>query len=227
MNKTLSNRERPQHIFEHTSTHLCVCFEQPMLGSSWAILGGGQGLCLRVVNKRVSDNYLKPPVTPETILRNYCDKMGWSDPIVGMLTSADIARYTMGQGQFDQLEIQCVVTVGLGNALRIGDPVNPSLQNKPGTINTIVWSNQPVHRTAHWEAMSMISEARTAAVLDAGIMSKISGKSATGTGTDCQVFLSPISRGGLVYSGKHTRLGAVLGETVYDTIRKGIDRCLK
>jgi len=198
-----------------------------MLGSSWAIMGGGQGTYLRVINKMVRNNDLKPPAKPSNILSDYCKKMNWREPTIGLMTSADISRYCFEERRSGGLHFCCLVTVGMGNARRVGDPAGPAGRISAGTINIIAWFNQPVHHQAHWEAISMISEGKTAAVLDSGVISPVSGLPATGTGTDCTAFLSPRDDRGLCYVGKHTKAGSLLGDAVYRAVKKGITKNLE
>lgn len=204
--------------------HILVSFERPMLCSSWAIKGGGFRVCTQVVNMKVSSEDLRPPVEAIDVLNHYCDSKSWSDSIVGLMTSANIKEYTQATIKEKNLEISALVTSGMGNARRIGDPTSVSGRIGLGTINIICWSNTSVSRDAHFEAMSIIAEARTAAVLESKIPSPVSSGYATGTGTDCIAFLSPYGNKGLKYAGKHTVLGSCIGQSVYQSLKESLEK---
>ena len=63
--------------------------------------------------------------------------------------------------------------------------------------------------------------------------SPLSGRPASGTGTDCIVVAAPVAPGGprsaarLAYAGKHTRVGSLLGAAVRDAVARGIARWLE
>jgi adenosylcobinamide amidohydrolase len=72
------------------------------------------------------------------------------------------------------------------------------------------------------EALALVAEARTAAMLDSGARSIVSGTPATGTGTDCIVVASPTGECPLRYAGKHLIFGHLIGTTVYNAMRRAI-----
>ena len=73
------------------------------------------------------------------------------------------------------------------------------------------------------EAMSIAVEARTVAMTSLRTRSTASSSVATGTGTDCVVVAAPLSseQGPARYAGKHTALGAVIGQAVLDAVTAG------
>jgi adenosylcobinamide amidohydrolase len=99
-----------------------------------------------------------------------------------------------------------------------------------GTINIVCALDCGLTDVALLEAMSVVAEARTTAVIEACVGSRRSGRHATGTGTDCiavlaalprepgprepgpsEPGLSEAAREPLAYAGKHTAVGHVLG----------------
>ena len=141
---------------------------------------------------------------------------------IGMLTSADLSFYQDVTRSREGMEARCIATVGMTNALRIGDP--PTQVEHAGTINLLCAVSVPLSLPALVEALSLAVEARTVAVLDEGLQSIQSGFPATGTGTDCVVIASPeeISAAQINYAGKHTVLGSVIGEAVYEAVKSGL-----
>ena len=59
----------------------------------------------------------------------------------------------------------------------------------------------------------------------------MSGRPATGTGTDCIVVAAPVtvmeSRGRGCFAGKHTAIGAAIGSAVSGAVARGVARWLE
>ncbi|MBI4372840.1 MAG: adenosylcobinamide amidohydrolase [Candidatus Omnitrophica bacterium] len=122
------------------------------------------------------------------------------------------------------LSVRSIVTVGMENALRVGDPVP---QTQPiGTINLLCLISVPLTECAFLEAMSIAVEARTAVVLESHIPSFQTGFRATGTGTDCIVIAAPArpAQSPLEYAGKHTPVGSLIGRSVLEVMKQGLMR---
>ena len=111
---------------------------------------------------------------------------------------------------------QCVATVGLSNAERVGARVDRN-QMDWGTINIAVSLQNGLSQTGLIEAMTIAAQARTAAIMDIGL--GLPTGIATGTGTDCIAIAAPI--GTSDYAGLHTAIGEVVGNAVYDATLRG------
>ncbi len=188
---------------------------------SWAIVGGGLRRGRTVAWLQVSETDLRPPVQAEQFLQAHLDTAGLSDA-VGLLTSRDLDAYVEHQVAYRDLDAHCVTTVGLGNALRAGDP--PGASARIGTINTLCRVSAPLTDAALLEALALAAEARTLAVREATVASRISGRPASGTGTDCIVIAAPEAARGAAYAGKHTAVGHVVGAAVYEATRRGVEQ---
>lgn len=198
---------------------LIVNFSQPQLALSWAIYGGGKRQTKSVVWVQVKTNELEQHDAKQ-FLREKLVADSLTDA-VGMLTSADLSNYIEKKKEYETLSAHCIATVGMSNALRVGDKSHETIC--VGTINLLCAVSQPLSYEAHLEALSIAVEARTAAVLDAEISSTQSGELATGTGTDCAVVICPDSEQDIkIYAGKHTVLGSLIGETVYEAVNNGL-----
>ena len=184
---------------------------------SWAIVGGGIRCAPAVVWIQVRDEDLRPPVDARTFL---CERLTACDApgAVGLLTSRAVDTYADVTVAHGDAHARCIATVGLGNALRAGDPPGPT--GRIGTINLLCRVSTPLTDEALLEAMSIATEARTAAILGAQIASRRSGEPATGTGTDCIVIASPIAEPRDPYAGKHTRVGHLVGASVFDAVTR-------
>jgi adenosylcobinamide amidohydrolase len=137
---------------------------------------------------------------------------------VAFLTSRDLGRYRQATAQVGAVSGFALATVGLSNAERVGHrrPVAASAQ---GTINIAVHLDAGLTEAARLEALSIAVQARTAAILDAGIPA--GERSATGTGTDCLAVAAP--SGNLRHAGLHTDVGEAVGRAVYDAVRAGAE----
>lgn len=201
---------------------LVVRFPRPRRALSWAIVGGGFRTISSVVWHQVADDELSRDVDARALLVHRLEERRLLDA-VGLLTSAPLGRAVRRTRRAGSLTVDCLATVGLGNALRVGDPVAPA-RHLVGTINSCVWISQALSDEGFVEAQALCAEARTLAVLAAGIPSVASALPATGTGTDCQVVVAPgeQSAGSATFAGKHTVLGQLIGSVVTDTISDGI-----
>lgn len=202
---------------------LTVNFPEAYASLSWAVLGGAKAAS-SVVWLRVKNQDLHPGVDPAAYLRERIDSGLAVSDVVGLLTSANLDNYADVQKSCGEYEARCVATVGLSNAVRIGDAVEGAWHS--GTINLLCFTSHPLTYEARLEAVSLAAEARTAAVLAANILSPASGLPSTGTGTDCIVIASPQFSGadGIKYAGKHTPLGSLIGGAVYEAVRLGVER---
>jgi adenosylcobinamide amidohydrolase len=139
---------------------------------------------------------------------------------VAMLTSRRVGSLELARHDHPELSARVAVTAGLTNAVRIGDTPGPL--RGFGTINIVAHVDVSLSELALLEALSLVAEARTLAVLESRETSRRSHELATGTGTDCIVMCCPARGEGLAYAGKHTPAGHVLGSAVLRAVRAAI-----
>jgi len=211
--------------FKKTSQYIKVDFEENMNFLSWAILNGGFKQGKKVYWARVENKNLPIHLDPKDVLKERMENDNFKKS-VGFLTSAKLDHVTHEFEERGDLKVEILTTVGMGNALRVGDPAKNRI--RVGTINILLAVNKPMSINAQLEAMNIIAEARTLAVLEENIMSKKTNLPSTGTGTDCTVVASKlkekITEEELVYSGKHTVLAELIGKCTYSAIRSGIQK---
>lgn len=131
---------------------------------------------------------------------------------VGMMTSRGLHHHRLAQAG----PVACLATVGLGNAERVGRRrMVPS--SSYGTINIALLVEDGLTDAAMIEALSIVAQARTAAVIAAGI--ELPTGRATGTGTDC--IAVACDAGGTAFAGLHTALGEAIGAAVHDAVLAG------
>jgi adenosylcobinamide amidohydrolase len=203
---------------------LVARFARPQAVLSWAVVGGGRRRAATVAFCQVRDHDLPVGVDARALLRARLRAAGLAGA-VGLMTSRAVDRFEDVSHEASGVRARCLATVGLGNALRVGDPTGAPA--RVGTINLLVAVSRPLGPGAQLEALSLAAEARTAAILDAGVASRRSGAPATGTGTDCIVLACPVEARGAAYAGKHTPLGEAVGAAAYAAVRAGARRWLE
>lgn len=234
MEKALAQRRSASFPFRivREGRWLICRLDRPHQVVSWAPCSGGQVEADTVAWYQVGADELAPPVDPKHFLREKLLAASLAGA-VGLLTSAGLDSFVDIEKKSRGIAARSLATVGLSNALRVGDPPLPS--GRFGTINLMCAVNRPLTREAAIEGLSIVVEARTTAMLEARVPSARTGEPATGTGTDCVVFASPsveeriegrIHRP-LAYAGKHTALGHLIGASALEAVRAGIRRSMQ
>jgi adenosylcobinamide amidohydrolase len=210
---------------------LAVRFSTRHLALSSAPWRGGLVETHAVVSRFVAPGELGRADDPDALLAASLGEAGLGDAI-GLLTARDLTTFTTSTRRAGQLAATAVATVGLSNALTVGDPPGPLIA-AVGTINLVCAVSTPLSLPALVEATALVAEARTAAVLAHPIASRRSGRPATGTGTDCTVVAAPLDGAASLdgaapvrYVGKHTALGALLGAAAHEACARGVTRWL-
>ncbi len=198
---------------------LTVTFAEPQRVLSWSMLRPGLQVARRVAWLEVRNADLPPDIDAVDVIRQRVAAAGLEDAVL-LVTSRDIRRYQCAHAAIERQHARCVTTVGLSNSERVGARLH---QPPPfaGTINTLVHVPHPLTDGALLEAVSIATEARTAAVIDAGV--RRSGLAITGTGTDCIAVAAPAGDAAMQYVGKHTALGEAIGAAVYRATAAGIE----
>lgn len=200
---------------------LIVDFPTPYRVLSWASLNGGLVEARTIFNHQVDVNAY-PSLEPEVYLSSLAQHLGVERPTVGLMTGVLMERLVRKVIQTEGLLLECFATVGVSNALAVGDPA--TYDERPGTINIIVVCNQPLTPPALVEAVQIVTEAKVQALYVTKIRSTASDALATGTGTDCVAVACPHGEPAYQYCGKHTHLGELLGRVVGQAIEEGLRR---
>lgn len=141
---------------------------------------------------------------------------------MGLLTGADVHRFSMACAVHNELQAYVISTAGCGNLATVGETGNYVEQDSPpvpaGTINIIVALNYAFTHEAMLEAMAIITEAKVRAIYELGLKSVATGEPATGTGTDCIALAVGHDRS-YIFCGKHTKWGELVGKASLDSIR--------
>lgn len=200
---------------------LIVTFPEPYRVLSWAPLNGGFCQARSILNHQVrTDEY--PAEESAAFLVGLARQLAIAEPVVGLMTGVLMERLVRRALHRQDFALECFATVGVSNALAVGDPA--TYDEKPGTINVIVAVNQPLTDAALVEAVAIVTEAKTRALSEARVKSTVSDALATGTGTDCVALACPVGAPVFRYCGKHTGLGELVGRAVYEAVTEGLER---
>lgn len=207
---------REPFTIECTPPFLTVRFDEPQRTLGWSLLHPGFAVARDIVWVEVRNRDLGPSVDPREFLVARLTEAGLPDALAFM-TSRDIRRYHRVKRDVEDVSATCVTTVGLANAERVG--ARKARAPHAGTINTLVHVSVPLTDGALVEALSIVTQARTAAIIDWGHAEP--GAAVTGTGTDCIVVASPQAGSPHAYAGLHTALGEAIGGAVYEATLDG------
>ncbi|MEZ5755150.1 MAG: adenosylcobinamide amidohydrolase [Paracoccaceae bacterium] len=178
-------------------------FAHPLRVLSWAPFRPGFVQAERVIWREVRNADLPQDFDVDTW---FAREMAQWPASVGMLTSRDIGTYRLSEARVDGVHATCLATVGLSNAEAVGLR-RPYHSADWGTINLCTALDAPLTEAAQIEALSIAVEARTAAVIEAGL--SLPTGIASGTGTDCAAIACPPGDGR--YAGLHTAVGEAVG----------------
>lgn len=198
---------------------LKVRFAQPQRTLGWSLLHPGFAVVSDIVWVEVRNSDLGPSTDPKAFLRARLAATGLPEAL-GLMTSRDIRCHHLCWRHAGGVEAACLTTVGLSNGERVGS--RRMREAHAGTINTLVHVSVPLTDGAMVEAISIVAEARTAAIVDSRRVER--GTGITGTGTDCIVVASACGGGALDCAGLHTAVGEAIGGAVYDATRTGAEQ---
>lgn len=209
--------------FKVSNDTLVISFDAPRRALSWAVLNGGMCDVRHIINHHVKRGHYDCLTYPKRYLQAVAEQLELVGPVVGMMTGADVTRFSLVHKSYKNLTSVCFVTAGCTNTLCVGDPTDFVEQDTGalGTINIAVLSNCRLSDEAMVEAVQITTEAKVKALYETKLKSKITGELATGTGTDCIV----IASGGettVRYCGKHTKVGELIGAAVLESVRAAL-----
>ena len=194
---------------------------------SWAPYRPGFQTARRIQWRQVRNADLPPDMDVAAWLQHALQARGALDAVC-MLTSRDVTAHAQASAMINGIHVQAVATVGLSNSERVGHRVDRSGRDWDrvlapvaplGTINLAVRLGAAMSQTGLLEALSIATQARTAAIITARHPLPDGSGHATGTGTDCIAIAAP--PGAQDYAGLHTPLGEALGRAVYTATLAG------
>ena len=187
----------------------------PMRVLSWSINAPGFVTSDKMLWPEVRNAHLSPEIDVLEWLQGALAARDAQNAVV-LLTSRDIATYEHARAEVEGIVVDCVATVGLSNGERIGTRTDYSTRDW-GTINVGLRVCAGLTDAAMIETLSIATQARTAAVMEAGAM--VPAGVITGTGTDC-IAVAALA-GDQQFAGLHTAIGEAVGRAVYDAVYAG------
>jgi adenosylcobinamide amidohydrolase len=205
---------------------LALISETEMVTVSSAVHNGGFGKAKAVLNVHVPDSYDQKLLHehPEQIITEAAQKLGLNpQSSVGMITAADINKFSMITTRKDNLAVSAIATAGCSLAETAGENIEVSLA-APGTINIIVAIDGNPTDSCLLQTFITAIEAKTASLRDLDVRSTYTGDLATGTITDSLTIISTNEGPKIRYGGPASKLGRLVGcctrEAVKDAILK-------
>ena len=188
-------------------------------------------------------------VTREQYHQNIAKRLGL--PAEGMAlmgTAANMHQMAKVEKSFNGLTVTAFVTAGVkGNAQRAGDETrwyqtishgrvtNKSVKSllaehdekytdNKGTINIVLLINREISAGAQSKVAILATEAKSAALAELAIASRVSSHLATGTGTDQIIIASPINTEMLALpsASGHLKLGELVGSSVREAVLRAL-----
>jgi adenosylcobinamide amidohydrolase len=193
---------------------LIARFSEPQRMLSWSITHPGYAQADSVAWLEVSDSDLSADSDACEFLKRKMVKNGLGEA-VGLMTSRDIRHHHLRESSKSDTTAQCMLTLGLDNGSYVGFPDGQSHTTGYGTINILCHVNIPLSDGALVEASSIVTQAKTAALLDCHMEHFSDQTRLSGTGTDCIVVACPIATARAPYAGLHTTVGQAMGDAVY------------
>jgi iron complex transport system ATP-binding protein len=199
---------------------------------SSAPCGGGLVRARYILNHQVPPNPVDHEAggswdDPSRYLSKVAARLGAHGPRVGLMTAVPMTKLVVLREQVDELWVEGFFTVGVSNAVRAGATMPHGAGHAGratiGTINIILVTNGRLTASAMVGVVQVLTESKTAVLLEEAVTAWDGSPGATGTGTDAVVVASgdgPAVR----YSGTHTVLGAMIGKVVSQGMREGLSR---
>jgi iron complex transport system ATP-binding protein len=205
--------------FERREITVALRLDSPWQVLSSAVLGGGWRHARSLVHLHVPLTYRGD--RPERELRDVASSLALTGPTVGLMTAVDLAHTQVMAGVAEGAAVRALVTVGLGNATRPGEP--PTVFG-PGTINAIVLIDRQLRAAAVVELAVVLAEAKAAALVEAGFRTP-GGARASGTSTDAiAVFWRRTAGREIRHGGAATELGLAAGAMMATAIASELAR---
>jgi adenosylcobinamide hydrolase len=209
---------------EHDKRFVILHFDYPLRVLSSAPFNGGSRRAGTIVNLKTETREVLEN-SPEELITAFLMTRGLRKDSVGLLTSADMEYAQFVAVQEKGITILAVVTAGASNALNIAERSDTDFTGEDrtghGTINIIVLTNCFLLDESMVSSFITVTEGKTAALLDLGVKSVVTGTRATGTGTDTVVIVSG-NGVNIRYTGGHTLFGQLLGEAVYRGVKESL-----
>lgn len=178
--------------------------------SSAAVGGGTRDAVAWVLCLEVDDDYGRTDL--DAHVAEVASALQLGGPGVGLLTAAPVAARRRGRDGAVVVD----ATVGVSHPTWAAD-VDGAISAPPGTINVVAQLPAPLAPGAEVNAVMTMTEAKTQALLAAGVPG-------TGTASDAVVVVTPFDGDAEGFGGPRSRLGARLARATHAAVIAGLRR---
>lgn len=217
---TMDLATRPAFDIACERPWLVLRLPTPHRVASWSLNRPGLVEASLVAWRQVGTHELAPDLDPAAFLAGALDTAGLGGA-VGLITARDVGAFVHRAAEVEGVRAECIVTAGLNNGERVGrrHGEGPALA---GTVNIFCRAGVALTEAALLEAASLVAQARTVAIMEAGYRRPGGRHAVTGTGTDCIVMAAPADGAPQAYAGMHTALGEAIGACVLEATRVAV-----
>jgi len=205
--------------FEVYDGNLMILFDEPRRVISSAVLNGGIVYANAILNHQVDKNF--DHRDPEGYLKSVVESLRLKGTVVGLMTAANVEKYGFSRYDEGGIAVTSIITAGVSNASTCGESIN---HRGVGTINIIVLIEASMTDSCMIEVIKTVTEAKCRALAHLDVRSVNSGELATGTTTDCIAIAELRGKMNLRYAGPGTKLGELIGRTVFEALIQALER---
>lgn len=194
----------------------------PLRTFSSAVHNAGFGEYKYFINRTVDKSYF--PTDAHQEMQQFLKQQGYPlEQTVAMMTAVDMQLAFKNYYEDGETSIAILVTAGLGNAVDVTRSHAYVYNKSPGTINIFLFINGKVTDEAFIQALCCAIEVKTKVLMEHEIMDSQSGTFATGTSTDSICIASTQEGEFHEYGGSITKLGALIGKGLYETLNRAVE----
>jgi adenosylcobinamide hydrolase len=194
-------------------------FSHQLRSISSSVVGGGIGLVDWVMNLTVDSDYSR--YDPGAHIAQIAAGQNLAGSGIGLMTAVNVFTHTVCQSDGASV----CSTVGVSRPVWARDPSEPLPKRDtrelrmPGTINLVCFVSEPLSDAALVNAIATITEAKTQALADCGIVG-------TGTASDAACVVCPVgtAENQDPFGGPRSYWGARLASATYEAVSTGVKK---
>lgn len=189
---------------------------------SSAVLNGGLREAKVIINQQVPIDY--DDTDPEGYLKAVIKSLNLPpEDVIGLMTAVDVPNVALATQQDKGLTVSAIVTAGVSNPATAGDTIIPYAKGA-GTINIVLLIDGNLTEGCMVNAVKTATEAKSTALGELDIRSRLSGGTASGTTTDAMVVACTGLGEPMKYAGTATKLGELIGKSVKKAVKEAIEK---
>jgi len=192
----------------------------PLRALSSSILNRSYARFKAIVNNQIPEDYAH--ANPKKLFLETVEHLGLPERTLGLVTTVDVNNVSVVSKKHKKLIVCAVVTAGVLNPASAGDKAPEEMLSN--TINIILLIDGNLTQHCMVNAVMTATEAKSAALRDLDIRSRLSTELATGTTSD-MIAVACTGRGRpIMFAGTATKLGELIGKTVKEAVKTAIQK---